>query len=75
MGESLHGFSNVVNSVAVESVVAIDGFVGATGNLLESATVRVTVADGLLTLDPTIGQNAKIVSAAIVPVAAPGSSN
>ncbi|WP_347158075.1 T9SS type A sorting domain-containing protein [Pontibacter chitinilyticus] len=60
------------HSINVEGVRAITNFVpsGATGSLtrFKSATVRVTVTDGLLTINADGGTNTKINSARIVPV-------
>jgi len=60
MGESKWAFNRVMNSMSVEGVVAIDGFVATQAELHRTATVTVNVSDGFLTLDPTAGSRGKI---------------
>ncbi|MDP9403020.1 MAG: Ig-like domain-containing protein [Actinomycetota bacterium] len=51
---------NGVHRITVEGVVAVDNFKPTTRQKFKAATVRVKVADGLLTLDAAGGTNTKI---------------
>ena len=65
MGESKFAFSAVVNTIDVEGVAAVEGFVATHGSLHSAATVTVEVVDGYLTLDPTRGTKGKIASVTV----------
>ena len=69
MGESRHAFSSVSNSIDVEGVRVIDGFAATTSDLFRTATRVITVSDGRLTLDPTLGARGKITSVVVEAVA------
>ncbi len=75
MGESKYSFPAVVNSLAVESIVIIDGFVANDEHRQVQITVTVTVDDGFLTLDPSIGRNGKLASVVVEPRIADDSSS
>ena len=74
MGESRVASQNVVNTVAVEGVTAVEGFVATPSDLHRSGTVTVTVNDGRLTLDPTGGELGKIAYVDITPVGGGGTT-
>jgi len=71
-GDAEIGTVPEIHSLNVEGVNAISGFVpgGTAGSLtrFKTATVRVTVADGFLTINADGGTNTKINSARIVPI-------
>ncbi|MDO1448406.1 malectin domain-containing carbohydrate-binding protein [Rhodocytophaga aerolata] len=71
-GDGEPGTVPEIHSLNVEGVSAISGFVpaGTAGTLtrFRTATVRVTVTDGLLTINADGGTNTKINSAIITPV-------
>ncbi|MEO6220852.1 MAG: Ig-like domain-containing protein [Ginsengibacter sp.] len=60
-------YTNSTHSINVEGVSAIAGFVPTSTQKFKSATVTVSVADGLLTVDAIGGVNTKINYVIIVP--------
>jgi len=68
MGETKFAFSSVRNHILVEGTVAIADFVATNAEPQQSATVIVSVTDGMLTLDPTGGVKGKLASVSISPV-------
>jgi hypothetical protein len=55
------GYTNSVHRLAVEGTLAVNNFAPSSANLFKTATVRVAVADGRLTLDAAGGTNTKIL--------------
>ena len=65
------GFLDSKHSLTVEGVPAIANFIPTAAARFKKATVSVTVADGLLTVEPTGGTNTKINYVTIEPVTNP----
>jgi hypothetical protein len=67
-------YTDSVHRLSVEGTLAVNNFTPSASNLFKTATVRVTVNDGRLTLDAAGGTNTKIDYVDIYPTGAPAVS-